>query len=152
MYWQKINSNDEVIGVCRPYNFVRTAKLQHFFKQTNNENIFFIVIFTHIISIFLMTFNTPQYALPVISAICSELIVLFSPFSPSIGTNLLKFSISLRYKINIVPRWRFSHFRLRGFILTDCSRWGIEPHCAIIHSCFPPLYYPRLESYKNKVS
>lgn len=43
MYWQKINSNDEVIGVCRPYNFVRTAKLQHFFKQTNNENIFFII-------------------------------------------------------------------------------------------------------------
>ncbi len=98
-----------------------------------------------------MTFNTPQYALPVISAICSELTVLFSPFSPSIGTNLLKFSISLRYKINIVPRWRLSHFRLWGFILTDCSRWGIEPHCAIIHSCFPPLYYPRLESYKKKV-
>lgn len=81
-----------------------------------------IIPLTRIISIFLMTFNTPQYALPVISAICSELIVLFSPFSPSIGINLLKFSISLRYKINIVPRWRLSHFLLQGFILTDCSR------------------------------
>mgnify|MGYP000401370496 CR=1 FL=1 len=31
MYWQKINSNDEVIGVCRPYNFVRTAKESIYF-------------------------------------------------------------------------------------------------------------------------
>lgn len=47
MYWQKINSNDEVIGVCRPYNFVRTAKILIIFKSTNFllENQLFSFIF-----------------------------------------------------------------------------------------------------------
>lgn len=43
MYWQKINSNDEVIGVCRPYNFVRTAKESIIFDMAKKNQIKFCI-------------------------------------------------------------------------------------------------------------
>lgn len=43
MYWQKINSNDEVIGVCRPYNFVRTAKILIIFNYMDYCRLFRVI-------------------------------------------------------------------------------------------------------------
>lgn len=47
MYWQKINSNDEVIGVCRPYNFVRTAKESIIFDITKLCGVFLSINITY---------------------------------------------------------------------------------------------------------